>query len=377
MSNTTNSSRQPTYHLLGRTGLRVSRLALGTMTFGTENGWGCDRVTARSMFDAYLASGGNFIDSADIYTHGTAETWLGEFMAESSTRDQVVLATKYSFNHQNPQGNPNAAGNGRKNLMRAVDASLTRLKTDYIDVYYLHAWDGITPAEEVLRTMNHLIQVGKIRHWALSDVPAWYAARMATMAHCHALEGPCAVQLEHSLVQRGIDYEFPSMCQELGMGLVAWSPLGSGLLTGKYQPNIEAQSQSAGRIKTTASVATPALNKLTAHNWEIVATLESIAKAVEQPMAQVAINWLSGRPALSSVILGATQLEQLQSNLSALNFELPAELSAQLDQVSALPALFPYNFLGAIQPSMHSSAVVSKHPPHFEVAPANRSGGWR
>ena len=161
------------------------------------------------------------------------------------------------------------------------------------------------------------------------------------------------------------------------MGLVAWSPLGSGLLTGKYQPNIEAQSQSAGRIKTTASVATPALNKLTAHNWEIVATLESIAKAVEQPMAQVAINWLSGRPALSSVILGATQLEQLQSNLSALNFELPAELSAQLDQVSALPALFPYNFLGAIQPSMHSSAVVSKHPPHFEVAPANRSGGWR
>lgn len=377
MSNFTNSAHLTTYHLLGRSGLRVSRLALGTMTFGTENGWGCDRETARSIFDAYLASGGNFIDSADIYTHGTAETWLGEFIAATGTRDQIVLATKYSLNHHNPQGNPNAAGNGRKNLIRAVDASLKRLKTDYIDVYYMHAWDGITPAEEVLRTMNHLIQVGKIRHWALSDVPAWYAARIATMAHCHDLEGPCAVQLEYSLVQRGIDYEFPSMCQELGISLVAWSPLGGGLLTGKYQPNTEAQAQSEGRIKTTAAIATPALNKLTARNWEIVATLESVAKSLGHPMAQVAINWISGRPALSSVILGATQLEQLKGSLSALDFELPVELRTKLDQVSALPPLFPYNFLGAIQPRMHGGATVSTHPPHFKDEPASRNGGWR
>jgi len=293
------------YHLLGRTGLRVSRLALGTMTFGTENGWGCDRATARSMFDTYLASGGNFIDTADIYTQGTAETWLGELMAETGTRDRVVLATKYSFNHQNPQGNPNAAGNGRKNLMRSIEASLTRLKTDHVDLYYLHAWDGITPAEEVLRSMDDLVRAGKIRHWALSDVPAWYAARITTLAQGHGLEGPCAVQLEYSLVQRGIEYEFPAMCQELGLGLVAWSPLGGGLLSGKYLPNVEAQAQQAGRIKTTAAVATPALNKLTPRNWEIVAALESVAKALGQPMARVAINWLSGRPALSSVILGA------------------------------------------------------------------------
>lgn len=369
---------QPTtYHLLGRTGLRVSRLSLGTMTFGTENGWGCDRETARAMFDTYLASGGNFIDSADIYTHGTAETWLGEFMSETGTRDRVVLATKYSFNHQNPQGNPNAAGNGRKNLIRSLDASLARLKTDYVDLYYLHAWDGITPAEEVLRSMDQLVRAGKIRHWALSDVPAWYGARIATLAQNYGLEGPCAVQLEYSLVQRGIEYEFPAMCQELGIGLVAWSPLGGGLLSGKYQPNVEAQAQQAGRIKATAAVATPALNKLTPRNWEIVAALESVANELGQPMARVAINWLSGRPALSSVILGATRLEQLQDGLGALDFELPSELRARLDQVSALPPPFPYNFLSAIQPRMHGGASVSPRPPHFDEPPAARSGGWR
>lgn len=364
------------YHLLGRTGLRVSRLSLGTMTFGTENGWGCDRGTARSMFDAYLASGGNFIDSADIYTQGTAETWLGQFMAETGTRDRVVLATKYSFNHQNPQGNPNAAGNGRKNLIRTIDASLSRLKTDYVDLYYLHAWDGITPAEEVLSSMDMLIHAGKIRHWALSDVPAWYASRMVTLAQAQGLEGPCAVQLEYSLVQRGIEYEFPSMCQELGIGLVAWSPLGGGLLSGKYQPNVAAQGQSAGRIKTTAAVATPALNKLTPRNWEIVAALESIAKDLGQPMARVAINWLSGRPALSSVILGATRLEQLQDSLCALEFELPQDFRARLDQAGALPPLFPYNFLNAVQPRMHGGAIVSARPPHFDEDPTGRTGGW-
>lgn len=366
-----------TYHLLGCTGLRVSRLSLGTMTFGTENGWGCGRENARSMFDAYLASGGNFIDSADIYTQGTAETWLGEFMAETGTRDRVVLATKYSFNHQNPQGNPNAAGNGRKNLMRSIDASLKRLKTDCVDLYYLHAWDGITPAEEVLRSMDQLVRAGKIRHWALSDVPAWYAARITTLAQAHGFEGPCAVQLEYSLVQRGIEYEFPPMCQDLGLGLVAWSPLGGGLLSGKYQPNVDAQAQEVGRIKTTAAVATPALNKLTPRNWEIVAALESVALALGQPMARVAINWLAGRPALSSVILGATRLEQLEDGLCALDFELPLELRDRLDQVGALPALFPYNFLGAVQPRLHGGASVSVRPPHFDQHPATRSGGWR
>lgn len=366
-----------TYHLLGRTGLRVSRLALGTMTFGTENGWGCDRLVARAMLDRYLAAGGNFIDTADIYTQGTSESWLGEFIADAGVRDRVVLATKYSFNHANPEGNPNAAGNGRKNLMRSIETSLKRLKTDYIDLYYLHVWDGLTPPEEVLRSMDDLVRAGKIRHWALSDVPAWYAARVATLAQCHGLEGPCALQLEYSLVQRGIEYEFPALCQELGLGLVAWSPLGGGLLSGKYRPHVEAPAQQDGRIKTTAAMATPALNKLTPRNWEIVAALESVAQAVGQPMARVAVNWLAGRPALSSVILGATRLDQLEQSLGALDFELPGELRDRLDQVGALPPLFPYGFMSAMQPRLHGGASVTARPPHFSALPATRSGGWR
>ncbi len=178
-------------------------------------------------------------------------------------------------------------------------------------------------------------------------------------------------------MQRGIEYEFPAMCQELGLGLVAWSPLGGGLLSGKYRPNVDAQAQEAGRIKTTAAVATPALNKLTPRNWEIVAALESVAQALGQPMARVAINWLAGRPALSSVMLGATRLEQLEDGLCALDFELPRELRDRLDHVGALPSLFPYNFLGAVQPRMHSGASVSARPAHLDQLPATRSGGWR
>lgn len=365
------------YHLLGRTGLRVSRLALGTMTFGTENGWGCTREVARAMFDRYLAAGGNFIDTADVYTQGCAERWLGEFIEEAGVRDRVVLATKYTFNYQNADGNPNAAGNGRKNLMRSLEASLKRLKTDYVDLYYLHAWDRLTPPEEVLRTMNDLVRAGKIRHWALSDVPAWYAARVATLAQCHGLEGPCALQLEYSLVQRGVEYEFPAMCQSLGMGMVAWSPLGGGLLSGKYKAHLDAAAQQEGRIKTTAAIATPALSKLTPRNWEIVAALESVASEVGQSMAGVAINWLANRPAMSSVILGATRPEQLEQTLAALAFDLPPELEARLDQAGALPPLFPYAFMDSIQPRMHGGAQVSAQPPRFDAAPAGRTGGWR
>jgi aryl-alcohol dehydrogenase-like predicted oxidoreductase len=261
--------------------------------------------------------------------------------------------------------------------MRAIEGSLKRLKTDCIDLYYLHVWDGLTPPEEVLSSMNDLVRAGKIRHWALSDVPAWYAARVATLAQCHGLEGPCALQVEYSLVQRGVEYEFPALCQALGLGLVAWSPLGGGLLSGKYKAHVAAPAQQEGRIKITAAVATPALNKLTPRNWETVAALESVAQALGRPMAAVALNWLANRPALSSVILGATRLEQLEQNLGALDFELPTQLRDQLDQVSALPPLFPYGFMSALQPRLHGGASVTARPPQFNALPATRSGGWR
>ena len=354
----TSQGARPDYTLLGRTGLRISRLALGTMTFGTENGWGCDRDASRALFDRYLAWGGNFIDTADIYTQGTAERWLGEFIADAGVRDRVVMATKYTYNTNNPGADPNAGGNGRKNLMRALHASLERLKTDYMDLYYLHSWDTLTPVEEVLRTMDDLVRAGKIRHWALSDVPAWYASRAATLSEAHHMERPCALQMEYSLVSRGIEYEFPSLCQNLGLGLLPWSPLGGGLLSGKYRPHAEAAEQDDGRIKTTAQIASPALNKLTPRNWDIVATLDAVAKELDRPMAQVAIRWVASRPAVSSVILGATNLRQLEQTLPALDWDLPAEMARRLDDVGQLPPMFPYAFIDTMAPRMHGGARV-------------------
>ena len=180
------------YYTLGRTGLRVSRLALGTMTFGTEWGWGSDKETARQLFNAYADAGGNFFDTADLYTNGTSETWLGEFVAERGLRDKAVIATKFTYNGE--PGNPNAGGNGRKNILRAVEGSLKRLGTDYIDLYILHTWDRVTPAEEVMRTLDDLVRAGKIRHAGLSDVPAWYASRAQTLADWRGYEPISALQ---------------------------------------------------------------------------------------------------------------------------------------------------------------------------------------
>ena len=193
------------YYTLGRSGLRTSRLALGVMTFGTEWGWGSDKAAARRIFDLYADAGGNFIDTADVYTNGTSEAWLGEFLQDSGRREQMVVATKYTFNLA--ERNANAGGNGRKNLMRAVEGSLRRLGTDYIDLYYVHAWDQMTPAEEVMRTMDDLVRSGKVRHVGLSDVPAWYAARAQTLADWRGWEPASALQMQYSLVERHVEHE--------------------------------------------------------------------------------------------------------------------------------------------------------------------------
>ena len=173
------------YYTLGRSGLRVSRLALGTMTFGTEWGWGSDKDAARTIFDRYVDAGGNFIDTADVYTQGTSESWLGEFIAARGLRDKVVLATKFS--HPADPGNPNACGNGRMHIVRAVEASLKRLNTDHLDLYFLHTWDQVTPVDEVMRSLDDLVRAGKVRHIGLSDVPAWYASRAQALAEFRGL----------------------------------------------------------------------------------------------------------------------------------------------------------------------------------------------
>ena len=346
------------YYTLGRSGLRVSRLSLGTMTFGDDWGWGAAEDTARAMFDRYLAVGGNFIDTADLYTEGTSETMLGKFIEQAGVRDRVVLTTKFSYNAE--PGNPNAGGNGRKNILRAVEGSLRRLRTDYIDLYLLHTWDRITPAEEVVRTLDDLVRAGKIRYAGLSDVPAWYAARAQTYAEAHALSPLVNLQLEYSLAERHIEHEFVPLGQQLGMGITAWSPLAMGLLSGKYRPS-KGGGEGDGRLAKVS--AAPGFERFTERNWGIVAALEQVAETCGKPMAQVALNWAATQPGIGAVIIGATKLEQLEANLAALEFELPADLRAQLDAASAPERPFPYYMFADVQQTrLHGGVAVGDKP---------------
>ncbi|MBZ9810648.1 MULTISPECIES: aldo/keto reductase [unclassified Mesorhizobium] len=346
------------YYTLGNSGLRVSRLALGTMTFGTELGWGTDRDTAHAIFDEYVEAGGNFFDTADLYTGGTAETWLGEFVAERGLRDKAVIATKFTFNSES--GNPNAGGNGRKNIMRAVDASLKRLGTDYIDLYLMHVWDRLTPAEEVLRTLDDLVRAGKVRHVGLSDVPAWYVGRAQAIAELRGYEPISALQLEYSLAERSIEHEFVPFATHHGAGVMVWSPLASGLLSGKYRPT---QAGNAGRLDGFRNTTHPSFRKFSDRNWAIVAELEKVAAELGRSMAQVALNWVATQPGVATVILGATKLAQLQDNLAALDFSIAPELRKRLDSVSSMPAPFPHSYFGPeIQVRVAGGVVTGDKP---------------
>jgi aryl-alcohol dehydrogenase-like predicted oxidoreductase len=338
------------YTLLGRSGLRVSPLALGTMTFGTEWGWGAPRQTAFTLLDRYLEAGGNFIDTADGYTGGTSEALIGDYFAERGQRDRAVIATKFTFNAA--PGDPNAGGNGRKNIHRALEGSLRRLKTDYVDLYWLHAWDGLTPVEEVMATLDGLIAAGKIRYIGLSDVPAWYLARAQTLAELRGLERVAGLQLEYSLVERNIEREHIPAAQALGVGITPWSPLASGLLTGKYtRDGVSAKGE--GRLPAIAASGNPGFEKLfTEQNWRIVDTLVAVARELGKSPAQVALSWVIHRPGVTSTILGATKPEQLEANLGALEVEIPAPLRERLDEVSRPPVVHPYHFF--VTPQMQA-----------------------
>lgn len=362
-----------TYTTLGRSGLRVSPIALGTMTFGTEWGWGADQTTAQRLFDLYVDAGGNFVDTADLYTAGTSEAWLGQFIAERGLRDRMVVATKYSYNSET--GNPNAGGNHRKNLMRALDGSLKRLKTDYIDLYYLHTWDRMTPVDEVMRAMDDAVRAGKIRYVGLSDTPAWFAGRAQTLADWRGFEPVAAMQIEYSLIERNAEHEFSDLATELGMGLIPWSPLAMGLLSGKYRPARDGRAAfGEGRLQTVSANPGPGFDKLTERNFGIVAELEAVADAVGRPMAQVALNWLASKRGVSSIIVGATKPEQLQQSLASLDFTLEPALLARLDAVSAPAAAFPYYmFAPEHQARIHGQVRVASKPQAYHrpvVVPA-------
>ena len=342
-----------TYKSLGRSGLKVSPLCLGTMTFGEDWGWGSSETTAREIFEHYINAGGNFIDTADGYVNGKSEEQVGKFIQEMKNRDQVVLATKFTFSGQ--PGNPNAGGNGMKNMLRALSGSLKRLQTDYVDLYWMHAWDRTTPVEEVLYSMNDLIRSGKVRYFGLSDVPSWYAAKMQTLAQAHGLHGPIALQLEYSLVERTIEYEFTEMASECGLGLCPWSPLGSGMLTGKYNKEDLGKDGRLSKIKGSGNESSDKL--FNERNWQIVDAVKKVAASEKKTAAQVALNWVATQPGVTSTIIGATKTSQLQDNLGALDFELSAESKKILAEVSAPAHIHPYVFFGAQMQSMINGGV--------------------
>ena len=324
------------FRTLGRSGLVVSPLSLGTMTFGTAR-WGSADEVSEAIFDGYVEAGGNFIDTADVYAGGRSEELLGGYVADRRLRDKLVLASKFGFS--GGPGNPNAGGNGRKNIHRALEGSLRRLQTDYLDLYWLHVWDVVTPVEEVLQTLGDLVRAGKIRYFGFSDMPAWYAAKAATLAQAHGAPGPIAMQLAYSLVERSIEREHVPAARECGLGIVPWSPLAAGFLAGKYERAADGAATGEGRL----SGPNPFGNTLfTDRNWRILAALRAVATEADKPLTQVALAWAAAQPGVASLIIGASKLAQLPDNIAALTVRLsPAQLRA-LDEASALEPTFPY-----------------------------------
>ena len=323
------------FRTLGRSGLIVSPLALGTMTFGTAR-WGSPDTVSEAIFHDYVDAGGNFIDTADVYAGGRSEELVGSYVADRSLRDKLVLATKFAFNAQ--RGNPNAGGNGRKNIHRALEGSLRRLKTDYIDLYWMHVYDMVTPVEEVMQTLGDLVRDGKIRYFGFSDMPAWYAVKAATLAQTYNIPGPIAMQLEYSLVERSIEREYISAARECGLGITPWSPLAAGFLTGKYSRETQGGS-SEGRLSGPNPFGD---TKFTEQNWRILDTLKTVSTQLDRPTAQVALAWVSAQPGITSPILGVSKREQLADNLAALDIHFTPEQLKTLDEVSALAPAFPY-----------------------------------
>jgi aryl-alcohol dehydrogenase-like predicted oxidoreductase len=347
-----------TYYLLGRSGLRVSPLCLGAMTFGTDWGWGSDEADVRRILDRYVERGGNFIDTANFYTNGSSETLLGRWMRDTGKRDRVVLATKFTMT--TTPGDPNGGGNGRKNIYQAIDASLRRLETDHVDLYWLHAWDGVTPVDEVMEALDALVRAGKVRYIGLSDTPSWYLARAQTLAELRGWSRVVALQLEYSLVERNIEREHVPAAIELGMAVTPWSPLAGGFLTGKYTR----AGEGAGRLVESRGKG-GMWDRFTERNWRILDVLVAVAGELGKSPAQVAINWVTKRPGVVSTIIGATRLEQLDDNLAALDFDIPPALAARLEEAGRPEKIFPYSFFEPGRRRMSGGVVVEREPPWY------------
>jgi len=318
------------YRLLGRSGLRVSELCLGTMTFGTEWGWGADKDESKKIFDAYANAGGNFVDTANRYTEGTSERWLGEFV--KSDRHHFVVATKYTLRDR--LGDPNFAGNHRKNMLRSVDESLRRLGTEFIDLFWVHAWDALTPSAEVMRGLDDLVRSGKVQYIGISDTPAWVVSQSNVMADLRGWTAFVALQIEYSLLQRTPERDLLPMAQHFGLAVTPWGAIGGGALTGKYLKG------ETGRVTEASARRSERANT-------IAAKVVEVAEKLGVSASQVAINWTRQRMAELTVVplIGARNAAQLTDSLGCLDFTLPADALQELDAVSAVELGFPHDFL--------------------------------
>lgn len=319
------------YHFFGNSGLRVSPLCLGTMTFGKDWGWGSTEAESKAIFDAFLEAGGNFLDTADVYTEGSSERILGDLI--QAERDHIVLATKYTLS--NTTKNPNKSGNHRKNLVQSVEASLKRLQTDYIDLLWVHAYDYLTPIEEMMRALDDLVRAGKVLYVGISDAPAWVIARANTIAEFRGWTPFIGNQLEYNLTERTPERDLLPMSQALNIGVVAWSPLAAGILTGKYLGN--KGKGSGGRMEGTTSY------RLNEKNDLIASKVVDLAKEMGTSPAQLSLAWLLHKGIIP--IIGARKMDQLKDNLASLGLKLPVELIQQLDEVSAIDLGFPHDFV--------------------------------
>jgi aryl-alcohol dehydrogenase-like predicted oxidoreductase len=351
------------YYLLGKSGLRVSEICLGTMTFGEEWGWGSSKEESREVFKKYVDSGGNFMDTASNYTAGTSERYVGEFIA--GDRDRFVIATKYTSNIRT--GDPNAGGNQRKNMMQSLERSLRSLDTDYIDLYWIHAWDRMTPIEETMRALDDMIKLGKVLYIGISDAPAWIVSQANTLADLRGWTEFIGIQIEYSLIERTSERELLPMARSLDIGVTAWSPLGGGVLTGKYNTSgvgmnqerkISGTSNTQGidgasrlEVARSSGMAEMADMMLSDRNLLIAGEVVKISQDIGHTPAQVALNWIRQQDTplkLSSKIvpiIGARNARHLNDNLACVEFELSEEQMQRLNEVSKIELGFPHDFL--------------------------------
>ena len=352
------------YVTLGQSGLRVSPMCLGAMTFGEEWGFGSSVTESESILARYLERGGNFIDTANGYTGGHSERIIGNYIAhDRAQRDRVVIATKF-FGNLYP-GDPNGGGASRKSLTAACEESLRRLRTDYIDLYWMHVWDRLTPIEETMRALDDLVRAGKVRYIGFSDTPAWKVAQAQTTAQFRGWSPLVALQVEYSLIERTVEGELLPAARELGLGVTPWSPLGGGLLTGKYTR----EHMNGGTSDRGAFI----LSRLNEPLLTLLDEVTRVAREIDATPSAVALAWLRARAGVTSIIIGARRLPQLDQNLDALDLPLPADYIAALDRLSEPVLNFPARFLTNAANLMHNGATVNgeatQRNPRFTKSP--------